>query len=115
MNTPNLAKGMAALSLIGGLFSETGLHVDRIPFVLAGDLDEDLYHGFYLAKHGAQAEFRTGDAATLRLVENFKIHLRNRPHEQGTVGEISARMGISKSEVRRRRAAGTLDELFKSS
>lgn len=36
----------------------------------------------------------------------------NRPHAQGTVAEIAARLGISKSEVRRRKADGTLDQLL---
>lgn len=35
------------------------------------------------------------------------------PHAQGTVAEIAAKFGLSKSEVRRRKAEGTLDELFK--
>ena len=35
----------------------------------------------------------------------------NKPHEMGTVAEIAAKYGISKSEVRRRKADGTLHEL----
>ena len=36
----------------------------------------------------------------------------NKPHEMGTVSEIAQKYGISKSEVRRRKADGTLNELF---
>lgn len=39
----------------------------------------------------------------------------NKPHEMGTVAEIAAKYGISKSEVRRRKAEGTLHELQKTS
>jgi DNA-directed RNA polymerase specialized sigma subunit len=35
---------------------------------------------------------------------------RNRPSTAGTVAEIAAKYGISKSEVRRLRADGTLEE-----
>lgn len=35
----------------------------------------------------------------------------NQPHEMGTVAEIAAKYGITKAEVRRRKAAGTLHEL----
>lgn len=38
----------------------------------------------------------------------------NKPHEMGTVAEIAAKYGISKSEVRRRKADGTLHELKKA-
>lgn len=41
-----------------------------------------------------------------------KFRTMNKPSEHGTVAEIAARYGISKSEVRKRRAAGTLDELI---
>jgi len=35
----------------------------------------------------------------------------NQPHEMGTVGEIAIKYGISKSEVRRMKANGTLESL----
>lgn len=44
-----------------------------------------------------------------RLVEQLKK--TNQPHEMGTVAEIAAKYSISKSEVRRRKADGTLDQL----
>lgn len=43
------------------------------------------------------------------LLEELRSH--NQPHELGTVAEIAARFGISKSEVRRRKQDGTLNEL----
>jgi len=46
--------------------------------------------------------------------EKIRQELRqsNKPHEMGTVDEIAAKFKISKSEVRRRKAAGTLHELL---
>lgn len=43
------------------------------------------------------------------LIEKLKE--TNKPHEMGTVSEIAEKFGISKSEVRRRKADGTLHEL----
>lgn len=43
-----------------------------------------------------------------------RLRESNKPHEMGTVAEIAAKYGISKSEVRRRKADGTLHELQKS-
>jgi len=50
--------------------------------------------------------------AKAKEFETLKRTLRNsnKPHELGTVAEISARYGISKSEVRRRKAEGNLGE-----
>lgn len=42
-----------------------------------------------------------------------KIADAEKPHELGTVAEIAAKYGISKSEVRRMKAAGTLHTLEK--
>ncbi len=44
------------------------------------------------------------------VLQELKSH--NQPSEFGTVAEISAKYGISKSEVRRRKAEGTLHELI---
>lgn len=53
------------------------------------------------------------DEADKQDKENLLIKLRssNTPHEMGTVSEIAAKYKISKSEVRRRKEAGTLHEL----
>jgi hypothetical protein len=50
-------------------------------------------------------------AAKAVVLEELKAN--QQPHELGTVAEISAKYGISKSEVRRRKADGTLHELVK--
>lgn len=48
-------------------------------------------------------------------LEQIRSELRksNQPHVMGTVAEIAQKYNISKSEVRRRKADGTLAELFK--
>lgn len=38
----------------------------------------------------------------------------NKPHPMGTVSELAARFGVSKSEIRRRKTDNTLAELFLS-
>lgn len=51
----------------------------------------------------------------IRQLERVKAELAqsSKPSEYGTVAEIAQKFGISKSEVRRRKAEGTLGELFK--
>jgi len=53
------------------------------------------------------------DELETNSLEGLRAQLKesNKPHELGTVAEIAARYGISKSEVRRRKANGTLLEL----
>lgn len=45
-------------------------------------------------------------------LEALKIKLSesNKPHSQGTVAELATKLGVSKSEVRRMKTEGTLDE-----
>lgn len=57
------------------------------------------------------AEEELSQAADLQDVRR-KLSNTNRPHELGTVAEIAKALGISKSEVRRRKADGTLEELL---
>lgn len=47
-----------------------------------------------------------------RAMEALKIKLSksNKPHAQGTVAELATMLGVSKSEVRRMKTEGTLDE-----
>lgn len=49
-----------------------------------------------------------------RAMEALQIRLRtsNTPHPEGTVAELAARFNVSKSEIRRRKADGTLNELL---
>jgi hypothetical protein len=49
------------------------------------------------------------EQARLRLL--VELRERDRPHELGTVDQMAERYGVSKSEIRRRKAAGTLYEL----
>lgn len=64
----------------------------------------------------AEEDRRDSRNEQLKRIEDLRQSLResNRPHEMGTVAEIAQRYGISKSEVRRRKAEGTLHELQKS-
>lgn len=144
MESINIAKGMNGMALIGSLLGETDKNISAIPFVLAGDLDEQLYMGFFLMHRGPRAPYVEKDPEILVLVDGVKSMLRdfvrvffecaareeemeqrvalerlredlkqsNKPHAQGTVAEIATKLGISKSEVRRRKADCTLDELF---
>lgn len=116
-----------------------------IPFVLAGDFDNELLQTFYYTAHhkvAAGDEYKTDERSLYALrnlkdiirhqldtffrqleqeekdarrmdVDRIRNELRNssRQHEMGTVDEIAKKYGISKSEVRRRKAAGTLHEL----
>lgn len=144
METTDIARGLNGMALIGGFVNDPEKNISAIPFVLAGDMDDELYRGFYLARYGTQAAFNAHDIDTAAMVGRLKNMLRqfvrgifdaaerdlirqqqlkhsqvladlkktSQPHEQGTVAEIAARYGISKSEVRRRRADGTLNELI---
>jgi hypothetical protein len=49
-----------------------------------------------------------------QAMETLQIRLRtsNAPHPEGTVAELAARFNVSKSEIRRRKADGTLNELL---
>lgn len=50
-------------------------------------------------------------ALSQQLVRH-ELRKSNMPHELGTVSEIATKYGISKSEVRRRKADGTLEEFL---
>jgi DNA invertase Pin-like site-specific DNA recombinase len=64
-----------------------------------------------------QEIFRTADEADRQADQARHQEMLNQmrknqqPHEMGTVAEIAAKYGISKSEVRRRKADGTLEAL----
>ena len=47
-------------------------------------------------------------------LETLKIKLleSNKPHSQGTVAELATKLGVSKSEVRRMKADGSLTEIL---
>lgn len=58
----------------------------------------------------AQLEDQEMQALKLQQVRH-EVLQSSKPHEMGTVNEIAQKYGISKSEVRRRKADGTLHEL----
>lgn len=144
MNSIDIAKGMNGMAIIGSLVMDFEKNISAVPFALAGDMDEQLYYGFYLTEYGTKRDFVEGDIFILGMVESIKHHLRrrvqgifdaaarqeemeraakfertrqellqaNKPHERGTVAEMAAKLGISKNEVRRHKAEGTLEALF---
>jgi hypothetical protein len=106
--------------------------------VLIGQHDEYLKHAFYYVKYKKtyDGEGPIVDLHSIEMLELVKNQIRrgiqslfqeeskqnlsalraklsetNKPHELGTVAEIAAKYNISKSEVRRRKAEGTLSEL----
>lgn len=61
-----------------------------------------------------EAEAQMSNTMAFDKLRN-QIRLTNKPHELGTVNEIATKFKISKSEVRRRKAAGaTTSEHFES-
>lgn len=84
---------------------------------IMGELGLALYRGLPHLNTGFYPEkaARAGEVARDRFGRPKHLqHLQQQmaPHEMGTVAEIAERFGISKSEVRRRKAAGTLHELL---
>lgn len=57
---------------------------------------------------GSAAEEAHRKAAHEALLAELKM--RNRPSAMGTVAELAAKYGVSKSEIRRHKAAGTLEQ-----
>jgi hypothetical protein len=111
-------------------------HLSLITFILMGEYDLVLKCGLYfsLLKKTAENEedleipevlvalerlknmHRETIAAVFEMEQDkvtliAKLKETNKPHEMGTVSEIATKYGISKSEVRRRKAEGTLHEL----
>jgi Fic family protein len=75
---------------------------------------EDLFRGAALddEQQARQERRERQNKARQELVAlQNSMKATNKPHEMGTVAEIAEKYGISKSEVRRRKAEGTLHEL----
>lgn len=129
----SVTKAMTGLSILGSL------NPQNVAFVLVGEYDEYLKHAFYFVtyKKAHVGDEPISDPLVLDQLEHVKDQLRrgiqqlfeedarqsfanlraklnetNKPHELGTVAEIAAKFNISKSEVRRRKADGTLSELI---
>ena len=125
-------KAMVGLSVMGGR------SIESIALIVAGNYDLEIKCAFFQTYFHKSAE--SLEALEVKEVlgplERLKDHYRrgiqeifeeaakqdkaelleqlketNKPHEMGTVSEIAAKYGISKSEVRRRKADGSLHEL----
>jgi hypothetical protein len=129
-------KAMVGLSILGGH------EIDKIPFILAGDLDLERMSALFMAKYQGLKPSNEQALNTPEVLEHLgliKDQLRegvqrifdlaaeedrkevlaelresNKPSELGTVAEIAAKYGISKSEVRRLKAANLLHTLVKN-
>jgi hypothetical protein len=144
MDSLDLTKGFNGMCLIGSFVSEPEKNISAMPFLLAGDMDDQIYRGFYLTEYGTNKPYQPNDPKITLHVERLKSLVRgfvqgvfdaaarederermakmenlraelaqsNKPHVLGTVAEIAAKFNISKSEVRRRKAEGTLEELL---
>lgn len=64
----------------------------------------------FIFREVEREELMAREAAMERL--RLELKKSNEPHARGTVDQIAKQLGISKSEVRRRKADGTLEELF---
>lgn len=65
--------------------------------------------GLSVQKSHQRSDYRKSFSQQLLKVQT-ELKDRNKPHELGTVDQIAKRYNISKSEVRRHKAAGTLPE-----
>jgi hypothetical protein len=127
---PEFAKTIG--QILGGMFKEeikaacfhssTGMY-PAVQSDLEGERVTQEYERILRLLRGfvEQAVSQAVSSIHLRQVEREALAfqaLRNqlaassKPHPQGTVNEIAAKFGISKSEVRRRKQDGTLDALF---
>lgn len=127
-----ITKAMLGLAIVGESSVQTAT------LVLTGHYDLELKCAFFFTfmKKSAQTEAELEIPEVLLPLERLKNLYRsdiqaifdhaakldreallkqlkdsNKPHEMGTVAEIAAKYGISKSEVRRRKTDGTLHEL----
>ena len=123
-------------SAMSGMLLLESLTMKQAPFLLTGHFDEDLKSVFYFQIFRKIPEDATelNDQQVLFLVDNLKDRVRKTIQQMidkafqtdvlttqssllhktsalGTTAEIAAKYNISKSEVRRRRANGTLDSL----
>lgn len=124
MSTGKILAGYAVFGVVMGMERSIGdkEYATIASEVLLGKYDEHLllsfrHSGFEdpeLALRELKADVRgliqeafdrlNEHAAQRRMVEI------NQPHAAGTTAELAEKLGVSKSEVRRMRAAGTLDQ-----
>lgn len=131
--------GDIAPALVFRKFSER--QIEKMTFVLQGMYDDYLNHAFYHTVHNIVPPAGTNfnNPEILDRLENTKDRIRsifqkmiddgikaeyqcvidamkntNKPHPQGTVAELATRFGVSKSEIRRMKSDGTLDQFITS-
>ena len=122
-------------SAMSGMLLLESLTMKQAPFLLTGQFDEDLKAVFYfqIFRKIPEDAAELNDQQVLFLVDNLKDRVRKTIQQMidsafqtdvlaapsmlhktsalGTTAEIATKYNISKSEVRRRRANGTLDSL----
>lgn len=82
--------------------------VATVPLDRLKSLIRAFIQGVFDAESAAEEERKR--QALQKLVNEQRAH--NQPHPEGTVDQLAAKYGVSKSEIRRRKAAGTLGELL---
>lgn len=129
---------LVGMSIIGQSFSDiqamtsviTGVHDEKIKLALHykffGALPvktDDLDHQQIVSaleklknmhRHTIQGIFKQAEAEDKQATEAeraARMKALNTPHAMGTTAEIAAKFGLSKAEIRRRKADGTLDQL----
>ena len=80
------------------------------------DLNEDAvcraYDAFLNTLRSGIERIFTAAAAEQRREILAELKTHNLPHPEGTVAELAVKYGVSKSEIRRQKAAGTLAEFL---
>jgi uncharacterized small protein (DUF1192 family) len=123
-----LTGAVARICVIG--YYPTRGEIQMLSMMLAGHYDDDIKDGAMLmrrpdpqfvldrckqlARDWMQAIFDAANQrqrAELMAQCKFDFKKHNQPHELGTVNELAQRYGVSKSEIRRRKADNTLHEL----
>jgi len=69
---------------------------------------QNAIRGIFNAAHRQDMLDRQKELTDLRA----RLKDTNKPHPAGTVAELATQLGVSKSEIRRRKADGTLQELI---
>lgn len=128
--TDEAKKALTGLQILG-IVAGTSMPEDRgtvMGLVLTGSYDNELLAAFSSAGHtkpqqsldnmkdmirrGVQRDVqRLEEEARQVVVDNVKEI--NKPHPAGTTAEIAQKLGVSKNEVRRMKAAGTLNDALK--
>lgn len=113
----------------------TGIRIlgnpDNIPLILLGKYDDELSHLAYYKLFGVPVNpdhlILLSEPEILKSIANLKNYFRHRiqieidrmqeelklsqPTQYGTTAEIANKYNLSKNQVRKMRAEGTLDEL----